>query len=43
MLDVNGLDPFGSGQGQVVGYCEHSNEASGFNKCGKLICRPRKY
>jgi hypothetical protein len=44
-MDGSGMDPFGSGQGQVVGFCEHtcSNEASGFNKSGEFLCRPRNY
>jgi hypothetical protein len=26
-----------------VGFCEHSNEVSGFNKCGECLCRPINY
>ena len=33
-MDGSGLDPFGLGQGEFVVFCEHSKEASGFNKCG---------
>jgi hypothetical protein len=27
------LDEFGLGYGQAVGFCEHGNECSNFNKC----------
>ena len=33
----HGLDRFGSGQGQVAGYCECGNEPSGSIKCGEFL------
>ena len=36
--DGGGMDRAGSGQGQVVGNCECSNEPSGSVKCGIKIC-----
>ena len=32
-----GLDPAGSGEGQVAGTCEYGNELSGFIKCGEFL------
>jgi hypothetical protein len=32
-----GLDQAGSGQGQVAGTCECSNEPSGSTKCGEFL------
>ena len=32
-----GLDRVGSGQGQVAGCCECSNEPSGSIKCGEFL------
>ena len=32
-----GLDGVGSGQGQVAGACEYSNELSGSIKCGEFL------
>ena len=32
-----GLDRSGSGQGQVMGPCERSNESSGFIKFGEFL------
>lgn len=29
-----GLDEYGTGQGQVLGICEHGSEPSRFIKCG---------
>jgi hypothetical protein len=31
------VDWIGSGQGQVVGSCEHGNEPSGSINCGKFL------
>jgi len=33
----HGLDCSGSGQGQVVGFCEYGNEPSGSKKCGEFL------
>ena len=33
----HGLDLFGSGQGQLAGYCECGNEPQGFLKCGEFL------
>jgi len=33
----HGLDRSGSGQGQVAGTCECSNERSGSIKCGEFL------
>jgi hypothetical protein len=32
-----GLDRVGSGEGQVAGTCEYSNELSGSIKCGEFL------
>jgi hypothetical protein len=32
-----GLDSSGSGQGQLVGFCEHGNEPSGSIKCWECL------
>ena len=32
-----GLDPSGSAQGQVAGYCECGNEPFGSIKCGEFL------
>jgi len=32
-----GLDGVGSGQGEVAGTCEYSNELSGSIKCGEFL------
>jgi hypothetical protein len=33
----HGLDQSGSGQGQVAGFCECSDEPSGSIKCGEFL------
>ena len=33
----HGLDRFGSGQGQVAGTCDCSNELSASIKCGEFL------
>jgi hypothetical protein len=36
-MELYGLDPSGSGYGQVVGSCEHGNEHSGSIKCWEVL------
>jgi hypothetical protein len=38
-----GLNSSGSGQGQMPGCCERSNELSGSIKCGKILDQLRNY
>jgi hypothetical protein len=38
-----GLDPSGSGQGPVAGYCEDGNEHSGFMKRGEFLDQTSDY
>jgi hypothetical protein len=37
-LGIGGLQLCGSGQGQMLGCCEHGNEPSGFIKCWEILC-----
>ena len=36
-LDVGGLQFCGSGEGQLLGSCEHGNEPSCFIKCWEIL------
>jgi hypothetical protein len=42
-MDDRGPDPFGSGWGQFVGFCEHGYEPSGSNKCAEYLGWLRNY
>jgi hypothetical protein len=42
-MGVYGFDSSGVGEGQLVGFCEHSDELSASVRCDELIEWLRKY